>query len=244
MILPVRGEEIIGLNQAELLDLAALRLADILYYQGVEATDRYTETLTSRPEEPPPPDQPPPAQEGDKDIFLEPLGPLTQASHDRLRPFVLGLSLGAGALLAILVLLSRGFGRLGSPGVALLVALGPLAFAFQVMSGVFADMQGDEGDVFPQAAQALHPTIDDLARIFTILAAVGGALILAAVLGNLGLALWQRLRTRPSAGAEEPAEGEEAAQGEEAPAEEAQGFTVIAHSQEPFSPGPGGAPLP
>jgi len=202
LTVPLTGEEISGLTREEMLEKASTRLADIIYFGGVEAGEAYFQDMEPKQEAGPSADQPPADSEGDG-LPLEPLGLFTQETHDGLRPFVLGLSLGAAALLAILVLLSRGFGRLGSPGLALVVGIGPAALALMVLRTVFADVRDDEGGIFPAAAEALYPTVDDLSRLFTIIAAVGAALAAAAIIGHIASLIWQRTHPQAPAGSEE-----------------------------------------
>lgn len=202
VVLPLLGKEILGLSREEVLRKAAASLADKIYYEGVDAAETYFRGVRDAEETPegPPPQGSPPEQGASPDeeesLPLAPLDVFTESSHQKVRFFLLGTSLGALALLGVLALLGRGFGRMGAPGLAMAVAVGPLAVAFQVMRSVFDEMRNDEGGVFPAAAGALYPAMDDLARLFTILAGVGVGLVLAAVVGNLGLSLWRRVRAR------------------------------------------------
>ncbi len=202
LILPLTGEETAGLSKEEMLEKASDRLADIIYFGGVEAGEGYFHDKQPKEEAGPSADQPPTDGEGDG-LPLGPLGLFTQETHAGLRPFVLGLSLVAAALLAVLVLLSRGFGRLGSPGLALVVGIGPAALAFTVLRTVFADVKDDEGSVFPAAGRALYPTVDDLSRVFTIIVAVGAALAAAAIIGHIASFIWQRIHTQAAAPTQE-----------------------------------------
>ena len=202
LIVPLTGEEIAGLTREEMLEKASTRLADIIYFGGVEAGEAYFQDLKPKQEAGPSANEPPADSEGDG-LPLEPLGLFTQETHDGLRPLVLGLSLGAAALLAILVLLSRGFGRLGSPGLALIVGLGPAALALMGLRTVFADVRDDEGGVFPAATEALYPTVDDLSRLFMIIVAVGAALTAAAIIGHIASLIWPRARPQAPAPTEE-----------------------------------------
>jgi hypothetical protein len=237
-IVPLMGEEIAGLTREEMLEKASARLADIIYFGGVEAGEAYFQDLESKEEAGPSGDQSATDSEGDG-LPLEPLGLFTQETHDGLRPFVLGLSLGAAALLAILVLLSRGFGRLGSPGLALVVGIGPTALAFTVLRTVFADVRDDEGGVFPGVAEALYPTVDDLSRLFAIIAGVGAALAAVAIIGHIASFTWQHTHAQaPESREEELPAGEP----EEQP-DYAVGEGVVTPGGDEFpSIGPGGVP--
>jgi len=238
LILPLTGEEIAGLTREEMLEKASARLADMIYFGGVEASEAYFRDLKPKEEADPSAAQPPTGSKGDS-LPLEPLILFTQETHDGLRPFVLGLSLGAAALLAILVLLSRGFGRLGSPGLALVVGIGPAALSLAVLRTVLANVSNDEGDLFPAAAEALHPTVNDLSRLFTILVAVGAALAATAIIGHIASLIWQRTRRQAAAGSgEEPPLSEPEKQQDYAVDE---GFVTSSGDELP-SIGPGGVP--
>ena len=202
LLLPLTGEEISGLTREEMLEKASTRLADIIYVEGVEGAEAYFQDMEPKQEAGPSGDQPPTDSEGDG-LPLEPLGLFTQETHDGLRPFVLGLSLVAAALLATLVLLSRGFGRLGSPGFALVAAIGPAALILVVLRTVFADARDNEEGMFTGAAAALHPTVDDLSRLFAIVVAAGALLVAAAVIGHVASLIWRRTRSQPAASSEE-----------------------------------------
>ncbi len=240
LIVPLTGEEIAGLTREEMLEIASTRLADIIYFEGVEAGEAYFLDLQPKEEAGPSPDQPPPDSEGDG-LPLGPLSLFTQETHDGLRPFVLGLSLVAAALLATLVLLSRGFGRLGSPGLALVVGIGPAALTLTVLRTAFADVRDDADGTFSAAAEALYPTIDDLSRLFAIIVAVGAALAVAAIIGNITSLIWQRAQPQaPAPGDEEPPAGEPPEQPDYAAHE---GFATSGGDELP-SIGPHGAPQP
>lgn len=204
LLLPLTGEEISGLTREEMLEKASTRLADIIYVEGVEGAEAYFQDMEPKQEAGPSADQPPADSEGDG-LPLEPLGLFTQETHDGLRPFVLGLSLVAAALLAVLVLLSRGFGRLGSPGLALVAAIGPAALTLMVLRTVFADARDNEEGMFAGAAEALYPTMDDLSRLFTIIVAAGALLVAAAIIGHVASLIRQRTRSQASESSEDEA---------------------------------------
>jgi hypothetical protein len=238
LIVPLTGEEIAGLSREEMLEKASTRLAGIIYVEGVEGAEVYFQDMEPKQEAGPSADQPPAGSEGDG-LPLEPLGLFTQETHDGLRPFVLGLSLVAAALLAVLVLLSRGFGRLGSPGLALVAAIGPAALTLMVLRTVFADARDNEEGMFGGAAEALYPTVDDLSRLFTIIVAAGALIVAAAIIGHVASL------TRQRTGSQAPAATEEAPPADE-PEEEPdyaldEGFATSGGDGLP-SIGPGGVP--
>jgi hypothetical protein len=202
LLVPLTGEEISALTREEMLEEASIRLADIIYVEGVEGAEAYFRDMEPKEEGGASADQPPTKSEGDS-LPLEPLGLFTQETHDGLRPFVLGLSLVAAALLAVLVLLSRGFGRLGSPGLALVAGIGPAALTFIVLRSVLADAKDDGEGTFAGAAEALYPTAGDLFRLFTIIVVAGAALVAAAIIGHIASLIRQRTRSQAPAPTEE-----------------------------------------
>lgn len=205
-VLPLMGKEIADLTREEMLEKASARLANIIYFGGVEAGEAYFRDLPSGEEDRNSSGEAPPEEGG---LPLEPLGLFTEETHDRLWPFALGLPLAAAALLIALALLSRGFGRLASPGLALVAGIGPFALALMALRGVLADVGEDEKGVLPAAARSLSPTIDDLSRLFTIIFVIGAALAATAVIGRLASLIWRGTR----AGA--PAPGEDESPGRE-----------------------------
>ena len=201
-VVPLTGKEVAGLTREEMLEKASTRLAEIIYFEGVEAGEAYFQDPEPKKEADPSGDAPPTDKEGDG-LPLEPLGLFTQETHDGLHPFVLALALGAVALLAILALLSRGFGLLGSPGLALVAGIGPAALTLTVLRSVFADVRDDGDGMFPTAAEALYPTVDDLSHLFTIIVAVGAALAAGAIIGHIASLIWQRAHPQVPARSEE-----------------------------------------
>jgi hypothetical protein len=202
LLLPLTGKEIAGLTKEEMLEAASTRLAGIIYVEGVEGAEAYFRDLEPKEEAGPSADRPPAESEGDG-LPLEPLGLFTQETHDGLRPFVLGLSLVAAALLAVLVLLSRGFGRLGSPGLALVAGIGPAALTFIVLRSVLADAKDDGEGTFAGAAEALYPTAGDLSRVFTIIVVAGALLVTAAIIGHVASLIRQRTHAQAAADSED-----------------------------------------
>lgn len=235
-VLPLMGKEIADLTREEMLEKASTRLANIIYFGGVEAGEPYFQDLPSGEEDLNSSGEAPPEEKG---LPLEPLGLFTQETHDRLWPFALGLPLTAAALLITLALLSRGFGRLASPGLALVAGIGPFALALMALRRVLADVGEDEGGVLPAAARSLSPTIDDLSRLFTIIFVVGAALAAAAVIGRIASLIWQGTQARaPAPGEEESPLGEPEEQPDYAADE---GLTASGGAEFP-SVGPRGVP--
>jgi hypothetical protein len=238
LLVPLTGEEIANLTREEMLAEASTRLADIIYLEDVDGAEAYFQKLEPKEEAGPSTDQPPPDSEGDS-LPLGPLALFTQETHDGLRPFVLGLSLAAAGLLVVLVFLSRGFGRLGSPGLALVAAIGPAALTLTVLRTAFADVRDDGEGMFAGAAEALYPTVDDLSRLFTIIVAAGALLVAAAIIGHVASLIWQRTHLQASETSEDEASPGEP---EEQPDDRMDEGFVASGGDELPSIGPSGVP--
>jgi len=198
--IPLRGEEIAGLNKEEVLEKAAARLADILYYEGVSAGEAYFQDLTPDEGEPPSADRAAPRDQEDEGLQLELVALFTEQTHEGVRPFALALSIGAAALLAVLVVLSRGFGRLGSPGIAIAIATGPFALVAAAFRGALEDGQRSDESTLAAAAQALHAPVADLAHAFAALAVIGLVMAALAVAGQVAaIFVARRRRARAAA---------------------------------------------
>ncbi len=208
--LPIKGRELIGLSYDEAVELIAGRLAEILYTDGPEAVEPFFTAASGAGSEEAPAgegeessageSEEAPAGEGDE-LSLGPLGLLTQDSHDRVgRIFTYSL-IPILVLAVLLVFFSRRFGRLGSPGVVLTIGAAPLAALWFTVKQATqnADPDGVEGAL----AEALAPIAEDVSSAFFRLLALGVALVLAAVAGHIGFALWRRSRPTPTPGEEE-----------------------------------------
>ncbi len=208
--LPVKGRELIGLSYDEAVELIAGRLAEILYTDGPEAVEPFfTPASGAGSEEAPAGEgeessagesEEAPAGEGDE-LSLGPLGLLTQDSHDRVARIFRYSLIPILILALLLVFFSRRFGRLGSLGVVLTVGAAPLAALWFTVKQATqnADPDGVEGAL----AEALAPIAGDVSSAFLRLLVLGVALVLAAVAGNIGFALWHRSRPTPTPGDDE-----------------------------------------
>lgn len=184
--IPLLGKEMTGLSKNEALEKAAVRLADILYYDGVAAGEAYFQDLT--PGEDAPSSGQGPAKE-DEGLQLEILGLFTKESNDAVRPFALVSPLVAAVLLAGTAFFSRGFGRLGSPGIALAVAVTPFALATALLRSALTTGQGSSEAAIAGLAAALYPAVDSLYGVFTVMLVTGAVAAAVALAGNIALAL-------------------------------------------------------
>ncbi len=189
--LPIKGRELIGLSYDEAVELVAGRLAEILYTDGPESVEQFFTAASGAGSEEAP------AGESDE-LSLGPLGLLTQDSHDRVGRIFRYSLIPILILAVLLVFFSRRFGRLGSLGVVLTVGAAPLAALWFTVKQ--ATQNADPGGVEGALAEALAPIAGDVSSAFLWLLALGVALVLAAVAGNIGFALWHRFRPTPTPG--------------------------------------------
>ena len=202
--LPVRGHEIVGLSYDAAVDLVVGRIAETLYTEGPEAVEQYFQDAPGADSAG--------ALEGDGGgSDLGPFGLLTSDSHDTIQR-IFTFSLIPIVVLAIpLLLFSHRFGRLGSVGVVLAVGTAPFAGLWLIVKEVTKDPSGD--GIGAALAQALSPPVGDLSSTFLTLLIIGIAIVLAALVGHTGFALWERFQSRPATAAEStPPKGEPEAQ--------------------------------
>ncbi|MCH7998119.1 MAG: hypothetical protein IIA91_01395 [Chloroflexi bacterium] len=191
--LPVKGSEIAGLSYDEAVDLVVGRIAEMLYTDGPESVEQFfNDTSVADSEEAPP-------GEG-AEFSLGPFALLTQDTHDIIRR-IFTFSLIPVLVLAVpLVFFSRRFGRLGSPGVVLAAGAAPFALLWLIAKQA-TNNAGQDG-VDGALAGAISPMAEDVSTTFLWLLVIGVALVLVAVAGNIGFALWHRSQPMPTPGEE------------------------------------------
>jgi hypothetical protein len=228
--LPIKGRELIGLSYDEAVELVVGRIAEILYTDGPESVEQF---FTSAPDAG---SEEAPAGEGEE-VSLGPLGLLTQNSHDTVGRIFRFSLIPILVLAVLLVFFSRRFGRLGSPGVILTVGAAPFAALWFIVRQATknAGPDGIEGAL----AEALAPMAGDVSTAFLRLLVLGVTLVLAAVAGHIGYALWHRFRPTPTPGEEETPPPDEPEQQPDYLADE--GATASGGDEFP-SIGPGGVP--
>ncbi len=192
--LPVEGRELIGLSYDEAVDLVVGRIADMLYVDGPRSVEQFF-------------DDAPAADSAEASAVdgggsdLGPFGLLTRDSHDTIQ-LIFTYSLIPLVLLAFpLLLFSHRFGHVGSVGVVLAVGTAPFAVLWLVLKEVTKN-PGEDG-IGAALARALSPPAGELSGTFLTLLIIGIALVLAAVVGHVGFALWQRSQSRPTPAGEE-----------------------------------------
>ena len=182
----VTGQEIADLTPTEALEFVVSRTADTLYYEGADSA----QPLFS--------EEPGGTADGQEDqgpsVDTGTFSLLSEGTHDFFQPLIYVFGSIAIVSMVLLILLSRGFGRLGSPGLALLTAIAPLALLWTVASRAADKMAEKPDDLTGRLAATLTPAFDDLSRTFLVLAAVGAALTAAAIIGHI--ATWAITRSR------------------------------------------------
>ncbi len=179
--LPIKGRELVGLSYDEAVELVVGRIAGTLYSEGPGAVEQYFEdTPAAGPEE---------GSAGeDEESGLGAFSLLTQDSHDTVNR-IFTFSLIPVLVLAVpLILFSRRFGRLGSPGVVIAVGTAPFVLLWLIVK------QATKG-TDSALAEALYPTAGDVSGDLLALFFIGLALVVASVAGNAGIALWRRARS-------------------------------------------------
>ncbi len=189
--LPVKGSEIADLSYDEAVDLVVGRIAQTLYTDGPESVEQFfNATPVADSEETSP-------GEGEE-FSLGPFALLTQNTNDIIRR-IFTFSLIPILVLAVpLVFFSRRFGRLGSPGIVLTVGAAPFALLWLIAKQ--ATKNADTDGINGALAEPLSPMAGDVSTTFLWLLALGVALVLAAVAGHIGFALWHRFRPTPTPG--------------------------------------------
>lgn len=228
--LPVEGSELVGLSYDEAVGLVVGRIADRLYTDGPDSVEQFFADVSAADSEE--------SAAGEGEEFdLGPFSLLTQGTHDTVRS-IFTFSLIPILVLAVpLVFFSRRFGRLGSPGVVLAVGIAPFALLWFVTEQATKNAGAD--GMTGALSQALSPTAGDVSSAFLRLFILGLVLILAAVVGHIGFALWHRFRPTPA-----PTDDEAAPSGEPEQRPDpavAEGFTGTSSDEFP-SIGPGGVP--
>lgn len=227
--LPVKGSEIAGLSYDEAVDLVVGRIAQTLYTDGPESVEQFFNTTPVAGSEE--------TSLGESEEFsLGPFALLTQDTHDIIRR-IFTFSLIPVLVLAVpLVFFSRRFGRLGSPGIVLAVGAAPFALLWLIAKQ--ATQNAGQDGINGTLAEPLSPMAGDVSTTFLWLLALGVALVLAAVSGHIGFALWHRFRPTPTPGEEETPPPDEPEQ----PGYVADEGATASGGDELPSIGPGGVP--
>jgi hypothetical protein len=167
--LTVKGSELTGISKDQAVALVVSRIAVVHYEQGPDAA----ETLITA------------SGEDGRQFSIGPVRPLTKKTHDSVRPYYLGLAGAALGLIAPLVFFSRRFGRLGSPGVVLMVGSAPFALAWHLLDNAAAGITEEKGVFASALAAAIRTPAADLSGTFTRLLFLGAGMTGAAIVGHI-----------------------------------------------------------
>ncbi len=167
--LTVKGREIAGLSKDQAVALVVGRIAVVNYEQGPDAAEAL---ITA-------------SGEDGKNFSLGPVGPLTQSTHDSVRPYYIGFAVAAVALAVPLVFLSRKFGRLGSPGIVLMLGSAPFALAWRLLEDAASGVNSETGVFASALAGAVAGPASDLSGRFTRLMLVGAGMVVAAIVADI-----------------------------------------------------------
>ena len=181
----VDGSQVIGLTKEETAFLFAGEPATVLYDEGETAAKALFLTPVPGPD-----------GEAKEPISLGPAGALSAGRHSTFMKLFLASALAVVALLGLLVYLSRGFGRLGSPAVVL--ALGTTPFvALWALAGNAIGTGDDEESVIAQVARSVaRDTAADLRGMFLSLLTVACISVALAFLANLLMPLARKIDQR------------------------------------------------
>ena len=188
--LTVKGSEIADLSQAEATRLVIGRVANILYYEGPQAVEDLF------PQEDP---KTPAGGEGEAApsgarFDLGPAAVLTEEGHSLIKAVLMGFAGAAAFLLLPLVYFSHRAGRLGSPGMVLLIASLPFALLWQIANRTGPADDGGAG-IDAELREVLSPTASGLATLHLSTALLGLSLVVAAVVLHLVLFALEKRRT-------------------------------------------------
>jgi hypothetical protein len=186
-----RGSEIAGLTKDQAANLMAGKVAAVLYNDGADAAKALVV-------------EPPPGSDKSA-LSFGPAGALSSDNHSKFSQYFLFSAILMLLLLAVVVFMSRGFGRLGSPALVLAVGSAPLALLWTVAGSAAGSGDADENVFLHSARQALTGAADDLSSTFAMLAVAAFVAAALALISGIATPLVRRLlesRTHTETGAE------------------------------------------
>ena len=175
------GSELAGLNRDQGVTLMANRLAGVLYDDGSAAAKQLIV-------------DPPPGSSDEGPLSLGPTGSLTSDKHTNFQKYFWFSSAVALLLIAVVVFMSRGFGRLGSAALVLAIGTGPLALFWTVAGSAVGTGDADESVFLHAARLALRDTADDLRSTFGVVFLAAAATVMLALTGGIMVPLVRRFR--------------------------------------------------
>jgi hypothetical protein len=165
----VKGSELAGLSKDQAVALVVSRIAVVHYEQGPDAAEAL---ITA-------------SGEDGREFSIGPVRPLTKNTHDAVHPYYVGFGLAAIALAAPLVFFSRRFGRLGSPGLVLIIGSAPFALAWHLLDNAAAGVTEEKGVFASALAAAIRTPAADLSSGFTRLLYLGAGMTGTAIVGHI-----------------------------------------------------------
>ena len=165
----VKGSELAGLTKDQAVALVMSRIAVVHYEQGPDASEAL---ITA-------------SGEDGKEFSTGPVRPLTKSTHDSVRPYYIGFAIAALVLGAPLVFFSRRFGRLGSPGMVLMIGSAPFALAWHRLDNAAAGITEEKGVFASALAAAIRTPAADLSSIFTRLVFLSAGMTATAIVGHI-----------------------------------------------------------
>jgi hypothetical protein len=167
---PLPGSAIVSLPKDEAVKLALTAVAETNYEQGADAAKPLL-TLND---------------EDGGEFSVGPLGVLTRDNHDGAAKFARIFGVVALAAGALAVVFSNRFGRIGTPGILLIVSMAPLALLWSFISSRTGSVSGEEGVFVRSLAEAFTGPASDNVAAFIRLAIMGVGLVTAAIVGHVG----------------------------------------------------------
>ncbi len=176
----VKGSELAGLSKDQAVALVMSRIAVVHYEQGPDAA----ETLITA------------SGEDGKEFSIGPVRPLTRDTRDAVHPYYIGFAIAALAMAVPLIFFSRRFGRLGSPGMVLMMGSAPFALAWHLLDNAAAGITEEKGVFASALATAIRTPAADLSGTFARLFFVGAGMAGAAIVGHVAWPLALRAYRR------------------------------------------------
>lgn len=175
------------------------RVADTLYFEGMDAAQALVDTtfgsdeMADRPDEaradPDAPSAPPASVPEElpaaRLLNLGPMGLFTRETHGTIGILWRILTAIGAVLLLLAALFSRGFGRLGTPGVGLAVAAVPIAAASSVASRQLNSMTAEDSGIAADLVVSVNAIVSGLSGTYLLLAEVGAAVAFFALVGTV-----------------------------------------------------------
>jgi hypothetical protein len=134
--------------------------------------------------------------EDGREFSIGPVRPLTRDTHDTIHPYYVRFAIAALALAVPLIFFSRRFGRLGSPGMVLMIGSVPFALAWHLLDNAATGITEEKGVFASALAGAIRTPATDLSSTFARLLFLGAGMTGAAIIGHVAWPLALRAYRR------------------------------------------------